>query len=460
MPSNKEVVTVTTNRLSGEVIEDLKQMASAHFWPHARLAGDMSEDTGVKLASAASGVWVDDAEGRRWFDTLSSMWLVNIGHGREEVAEAVYEQMKDISYSPGGTVSPATVKLSAKVASLAPDKESRVYFVSGGSEAVETAIKMAKNYHKNNGEPTRWKVISRRGSYHGATHACMALGGGGISAPVNFGPMMPGNVHIDNPNAYRGPRTDMDAADELERTIQHEGPSTVAAFIGEPISAAAGIHVPDPGYWPRVREICDKYGVIMICDEVITGFGRTGKMFATEHWGIQPDIFTVAKALTSGYLPIGAAVASKKVSDAFMGDEESAFRHLITFGGNPASCAAGLANLDIMEGEGMVENSAAMGEYLFEQLQTLYEHPIVGDVRGGMGLLAAVEIVQDRDTKEKFPKEADITKKFNEAWNRQGLLGRAGDVISLAPPLCITKDEVDWLVKSVDDAITEVENQL
>ena len=451
---------MTTNRLSGEAIEDLKQMASAHFWPHARLAGDMSEDTGVKLASAASGVWVDDAEGRRWFDTLSSMWLVNIGHGREEVAEAVYEQMKDISYSPGGTVSPATVKLSAKVASLAPDKESRVYFVSGGSEAVETAIKMAKNYHKNNGEPTRWKVISRRGSYHGATHACMALGGGGISAPVNFGPMMPGNVHIDNPNAYRGPRTDLDAADELERTIQHEGPSTVAAFIGEPISAAAGIHVPDPGYWPRVREICDKYGVIMICDEVITGFGRTGKMFATEHWGIQPDIFTVAKALTSGYLPIGAAVASKKVSDAFMGDEESAFRHLITFGGNPASCAAGLANLDIMEGEGMVENSAAMGEYLFEQLQTLYEHPIVGDVRGGMGLLAAVEIVQDRDTKEKFPKEADITKKFNEAWNRQGLLGRAGDVISLAPPLCITKDEVDWLVKSVDDAITEVENQL
>ena len=178
---------MTTNRLSGEAIEDLKQMASTHFWPHARLAGDMSEDTGVKLASAASGVWVDDAEGRRWFDTLSSMWLVNIGHGREEVAEAVYEQMKDISYSPGGTVSPATVKLSAKVASLAPDKESRVYFVSGGSEAVETAIKMAKNYHKNNGEPTRWKVISRRGSYHGATHACMALGGGGISAPVNFG---------------------------------------------------------------------------------------------------------------------------------------------------------------------------------------------------------------------------------------------------------------------------------
>jgi adenosylmethionine-8-amino-7-oxononanoate aminotransferase len=198
----------------------------------------------------------------------------------------------------------------------------------------------------------------------------------------------------------------------------------------------------------------------MICDEVITGFGRTGKMFATEHWGIQPDIFTVAKALTSGYLPIGAAVASKKVSDAFMGDEESAFRHLITFGGNPASCAAGLANLEIMEGEGMVENSARMGDYLYEQLQTLYEHPIVGDVRGGKGLLAAVEIVKDRDTREKFPKEAELGKKFSAAMDSQGLLGRAGDVLSMAPPLCITKDEVDFLVKRVDDAITEVESAL
>jgi adenosylmethionine-8-amino-7-oxononanoate aminotransferase len=457
---------MTTNRLSGEVIEDLKQLASAHFWPHARQAGDMSDETGVKLVNASSGVWVDDAEGKRWFDTLSSMWLVNIGHGREEVAQAVFEQMKDISYSPGGTVSPATVRLSGKVASLAPDKDSRVYFVSGGSEAVETALKMAKNYHKNNGEPSRWKVLSRKGSYHGATLACTSLGGGGISAPVNFGPLVPGNIHVAQPAPYRcvycsdRGGCNLECARDVERAIEHEGASTVAAFIGEPISAAAGIYDPHPEYWPTIREICDKTGVIMICDEVITGFGRTGKMFATEHWGIQPDIFTVAKALTSGYLPIGAAVASKKVSDAFMGDEESAFRHLITFGGNPASCAAGLANLEIMEGEGMVENSARMGDYLYEQLQTLYEHPIVGDVRGGKGLLAAVEIVKDRDTREKFPKEAELGKKFGAAIDRQGLLGRAGDVLSMAPPLCITKDEVDFLVKRVDDAITEVESAL
>ena len=446
-------------RLTGEQIEELKQLGEAHFWPHSRPIADMSDETGIKLATKAEGVWVEDGQGGRWLDTLSGMWLKNIGHGRKEIAQAVFEQMQDVSYSPGGTVSPSTVRLAAKVASLSPDSESRVYFTSGGSEAVETAIKMAKAYHKNNGEPTRWKVISRRGSYHGATHACMALGGGGVASGQDYGPLQPGNVHISNPNSYRGPHSDIEAANELETAILHEGPQTVAAFIGEPVSAANGIHLPDPGYWPRIREICDKYGVIMICDEVITGFGRTGTMFATEHWNIKPDIFTVAKALTSGYLPIGAAVASKEVGDMFLG-EDNMFRHLITFGGNPASCAAGLANLEIMENEGVVENSAEMGDYLYEQLQTLYEHPIVGDVRGGMGLLAAVEIVQDRDTKEKFPQEAQLATKLSRIMDKNGLLGRAGDIISIAPPLTITKDEVDFIVRAVDSTLEEVQREL
>ena len=455
-----------SGRLSGEEIEELKELAGVHFWPHARQASDMSEETGIKLVTTAKGVWVTDAGGRQWFDTLAGMWLKNIGHGRKEIAEAVYQQMQAISYSPGGTVSPAAVRLAAKLASLAPDKEARVYFVSGGSEAVETALKMAKNYHKNNGEPTRWKVISRRGSYHGATYACMSLGGSGISPPVNFGPMMPGNIHVAQPNEYRcvycrdKGGCNLECARDIERAIEHEGPSTVAAFIGEPISAAAGIHVPHPEYWPTVREICDKHGVIMICDEVITGFGRTGKMLAAEHWDVKPDIFTVAKAMTSGYLPIGATVASKKVADAFLGDEESAFRHILTFGGNPASCAAGLANLEIMENEAMVENSARMGDYLYEQLQTLYEHRIVGDVRGGKGLLCAVELVKDRDTRERFPKEAKLGEKLNRLMAKYGLLGRAGDVISMSPPLCITKDEVDYLVKQVGQVIREVQSTL
>lgn len=444
--------------LTGERIEELKQKATDHFWPHNNPAGNMGDD-GIKLVQSGKGVWVEDVEGTQWFDTMAGMWLKNIGHGRKEVADAVYNQMLDISYTPGGTVSPATAELSARIASLAPDKEARTYFVSGGSEAVETAIKMAKQYHKNNGEPTRWKVISRRGSYHGATHACMSLGGGGVSAPIHFGPLMPGNIHIANPDSYRNSGGDLQCAKELEIAIQHEGPSTVAAFIGEPISAAAGIHVPDPEYWPTIREICDKYGVIMICDEVITGFGRTGKMFATEQWGVKPDIFTVAKALTSGYIPIGAAIASKKVSEAFMGDD-SQFRHLITFGGNPVACAAAMANLDIMEGEGMVENSAEMGTYMYEQLQTLYEHPIVGDVRGGMGLLCAVELVKDRDTKESFPAEAKLSDKMAPLMNEHNLLGRPGNSIYLAPPLCITRDEVDHVVSQVDSVISKLEAQL
>ena len=223
--------------MSGERIEELKQQASEHFWPHARQTNDMFGDNGLKLVSEARGVWVDDVEGNRWFDTLSGMWLVNIGHGRNEIADAVYQQMKGISYSPGGTVTPVTAELAGRVASLAPDKESRVYFVSGGSEAVETALKMAKNYQKNIGEPTRYKVVSRKGSYHGATHACMSLGGGGIAAPVNYGPLMPGNIHIEQPDAYRGRCCSqsggctLECAKDLERAILHEGPSTVAAFI-------------------------------------------------------------------------------------------------------------------------------------------------------------------------------------------------------------------------------------
>ena len=454
------------SRLTGEEIEELKQQAAAHFWPHRRQAGDMSDETGVKLVTKAQGIWVEDAEGKRWFDALAGMWLKNIGHGRKEIADAVHQQMTDISYSPGGTVSPATVKLAAKVASLSPDKQSRVFFLSGGSEAVETALKMAKSYHLNNGEGARWKVISRRDSYHGATYACISLGGAAFTGPGKFGPLMPGNIHVAQPAPYRCAfcrdrgGCNLECARDVERAIQHEGPSTVAAFIGEPISIPPGIHVPHSEYWPTIREICDRYGVVMIVDEVITGFGRTGKMFATEHWDVKPDIFTVAKALTSGYLPIGAAVASKKIADAFFGDGEFTFQHLVTFGGNPASCAAGLANLEIMESEGMVENSAKMGEYLYEQLQTLYEHRIVGDVRGGIGLLAAVEIVKDRDTREKFPKDVGLEKKFEPILNRHGWLGRAADVIPLSPPLCITKDEVDHVVRQLDEIIGEVESTL
>ena len=452
--------------LTGEQIEEIKQQAAEHFWPHSAQAGDMSE-SGVRIVNSGKGVWVEDAVGDKWFDLISSMYLVNIGHGRHEIAEAVYEQMKAISYSPGATVTPATSQLSAKVASLSPDKDSRVFFVSGGSEAVETAIKMAKQYHYNNGDAGRWKVLSRQGSYHGSTHLCMSLAQQGTNV-APFGPLVPGNIHVANHNNYRGICNDgegncnLECAKEVDRAIEHAGPGTVAAFIGEPISAASGTHIPHPDYWPMLREICDKHGVILICDEVINGFGRTGKMFATEHWGVQPDIFTVAKALTSGYLPVGAAIASKKIADAFIGDEDKSFRHLITFGGNPPTAAAGLANLKIMEEEGMVENSANMGDHLYQRLQRLYEHSIVGDVRGGLGLMAEVELVKDRDTKVQFSKDDKIGDKVGSLFRDHNILGRLGrgGGIPIYPPLCVTKDEIDDLVDRLDSVLTKIQSQI
>ncbi len=443
--------------------------AEAHFWPHSQQAGNMESATGVQLVTHGHGVWVEDPEGRRWFDTLSGLWLVNIGHGRREIADAVYQQMLSLSFSPNDTVSPVTAALSARLARLSGDPRARTYFVSGGSEANETALKIAKNYHHLNGEPNRWKVLSRRGSYHGATLACTSLGRGGpggASVPAQFGPLVPGNIHVAQPAPYRchacarDGACSLDCARDVERAILHEGPSTVAAFIAEPISAAAGIHVPHPDYWPAVREICDRHGVLLIADEVITGFGRTGRMFATEHWGVQPDIRTVAKGLTSGYLPIGAAICSGKVADVFIGEGDKTFLHLITFGGNPASCAAAMANLDIMENENMAGRSAEMGDYLYERLQTLRDHPIIGDVRGGKGLLCALELVRDKQTREPFPKAVKLDKLAVRAMRQNHMLGRAGHIIPIAPPLCITRDEIDEAVKRLGAVLDTLAEQL
>src|ERR1700754_5081211 len=330
--------------LARERAAALRTAGEAHLWPGPYKSGDLSSAHGLKLVVGGAGPWVLDAEGRTWFDSLSGMWLTNIGHGRREVADAMHEQMTRLSYAPDGTVSPATIELAERVAALAPDPNSRVLFTSGGSEAVETALKMARKYHRNRGEPGRFKVISRRGSYHGATLACLSLGGGGSNTGVEYGPLLPGAVRVQGPDEYRPVFSDVECAHEIERAILNEGPETVAAVIGEPISAAAGVHTPNAYYWPAVRRICDRYGVLLIFDEVITGFGRTGTMFASEHWGVVPDITTVAKGLTGGYVPIGATIASKHVADAFTG-EHSPFNHRFTFGGNPAAFAAGPAPL-------------------------------------------------------------------------------------------------------------------
>jgi adenosylmethionine-8-amino-7-oxononanoate aminotransferase len=445
---------------------DVRAAGVAHLWPGPYRPDDLaSAQPGLKLAVGGSGPWVLDADGRSWFDSLSGMWLTNVGHGRREIADAVHAQMCRISYAPDGTSSPTTIRLAERVAALAPDPGSHVLFVSGGSEAVETALKMARKYHRNRGEPGRYKLISRRGSYHGCTLACLSLGGGGSNNGVDYGPLLPGVVRVQGPDEYRpafgldGAAHDLACAREIERAILNEGPDTVAAVIGEPISAAAGIHVPGPAYWPAVREICDRHGVLLIMDEVITGFGRTGRMFASEHWGVVPDITTVAKGLTGGYGPIGAAIASTRVVAAFAGDRP-AFNHRFTYGGNPAVAAAGLATLDIIEREGLVENARRMGAYLHARAKEVVRHPIVGQVRGGLGLMCAIELVSDRATREPFPPEAGLKRAAQALMDRHGLLGRAGDVVFLAPSLCVTREDVDELVDRVDAVLEGLDRHL
>ncbi|MCI0799154.1 MAG: aspartate aminotransferase family protein, partial [Chloroflexi bacterium] len=388
-------------------------------------------------------------------------------YGRTEIADAAYAQMLKLTYMPMGTTTEPTIQLAEKIASITPGDLSRCFFTSGGSEAVETAMKLARAYFKRVGEPTRFKFISRKGSYHGATFGTLALGGTAIFPKTDYEPLLAGVFHGPQPNPYRceyGGATPEECAERcanaIEEIIKFQGPDSVAAVIAEPVSSPMGAVVPGPNYWPMLREICDRYGCLLIADEVITGFGRTGKMFACEHWGITPDIMTVAKGITSGYIPMGGAITRKPISDAFIGSERVAFRHVITFGGHPVAAAASLKNIEIMETEGMVENSATMGRYLLDGLEELKQkHTIIGDVRG-LGLFCGMEMVKDRQTKEYFPAEAELGPKLTQGFSSNGLILRGGDVMNIAPPLCVTSGEIDEIVSVLDRVIGQTARDL
>ncbi|MDA1348823.1 MAG: aminotransferase class III-fold pyridoxal phosphate-dependent enzyme, partial [Chloroflexi bacterium] len=330
---------------------------------------------------------------------------------------------------------------------------------------IETGLKIVRAYHRRNGEPGRYKVISRRGSYHGFTGGVIWLGGGAYSGRDDIEPAYPGMVYAPQPVSYHcelGGTTPSECAilcaQAIEDLIQFEGPETVAAVIGEPVAAGSG--APGDEYWPMVREICDRYGVLLISDEVICGFGRTGKMFAVEHWDIVPDILTLAKGIVSTYLPIAATVVRKEIADAFAG-EENKLVHTLTFSGHPVSAAAALKNIEILERENLVENSAVVGAYFKEQMEGLMiDHPIIGDVRG-LGLLIQLELVSDREKKTRFPKEVRLPARLNEGFRKHGLILRAGgDTMAIGPPLCITEDEVNEIVHAIDLTLWEVEGQL
>ena len=442
--------------------ESIRQASLRYLWMHNRDWVEMAERGEPIVMVGGHGVKVVDSAGETWIDVNGGYNSVNVGYGRTEIADAAHEQMARLPYFPNGTTTIPTINLARKIAEITPGDLSRVFPVSGGSEANETALKIARAYHQRRGDSGRYKVISRKGSYHGTTGGVLFLGG----IPSDFEPALPGMVYGPQPNPYRcerGGETPSECAVRcayaIEELVQLHGPETIAAVIAEPVANPMGAAVPGDEYWPMLRDICDRHGILLIADEVINGFGRTGKMFAMEHWDVVPDIMTVAKGIISSYLPLAAAVASKQVADAFAGKEH--LRHVLTSSGHPVSAAAALKNIEIIESEGLVDNAAEVGAYFKGQLTELMDdHPIIGDVRG-IGMLMGVELVNDRAAKTHFPKEAEVGDRLNEIFRRRRLIFRTGGhTLNIGPPLCITREEVDEIVHLLDLSLWELEGQL
>ncbi len=440
-----------------------------HFTQMADFAaGGRLERPTVIVRGEGSRIW--DADGNEYIDGLAGLFCVNVGYGRREIVQAMLAQLDQIHYvSPFSFPNVPGTVLADRLAKISPTGEgSRTFFVTGGSEAVETALKVAKAYQRKRGFPGRYKTISRRYAYHGTTAGALSVTGlSGAKRP--YEPLVPGARHVPLPYHYRCPWCQhrdgctLDCVDEIARTIAFEGPETVAAVIMEPVQNSGGCIVPPYGYYQRIRDLFDEHGILMIMDEVICGFGRTGRMFGTQHWNVQPDIITVAKGLTSAYAPLGAAIVRREVADVFAGDEKEKFQHGITFGGSPVAAAAALANLDIIEREGLVDRSYEMGEYLMANLNSaIGQHPNVGEIRG-KGLFVGIELVRDRATKESLD-DKDLLGWLSDRMMAQGLICRADDrldsVIQLSPPLTIDRDDLDRICRILTDTLDELQSRL
>jgi putrescine aminotransferase len=420
------------------------------------------------------GVVLRDVTGKEYIDGLSGLWNVNVGHGRAELADAAATQMRTLAYFSGyaGSSTIPSITLAEKLIEMAPGMGA-VFFTSGGAEANESAFKTARYYWRVCGKPDKIKVISRIHGYHGVTLQAMSATGIGSYWKM-FEPRVPGFLHIQTSYPYRqrgvksGETLGQAAARELEEAILREGPDTVAAFIGEPIHGAGGVIYPAEDYWPRVREICTRYDVLLIADEIITGFGRTGRPWGLDHWNVKPDILSFAKGVTSGYVPLGGIIITPKIQEALNSVEPaSRWMHGFTNSGHPTCCAVALKNIEIIERENLLENSARMGEVLFRALQDRFgEHPHAGDIRGGKGLLAAIEFVEDRAAKRNFAVEEKIGARMQNEMKKRGVITRSrpavgedpapGDEVLFAPPLCISADEIDQMVTVFRESVKVV----
>ena len=408
------------------------------------------------------GAMLTDADGKEFIDGLAGLWNVTAGHGRADLAETMRDQATTLAYVSGysGSSNQPAIALAEQLSALCYPSINHFFFTSGGGEATESSIKMSRAYWKLKGKPDKTKVISRIEGYHGVTMAAMSATGLSIYWPM-FEPRVPGFTHIPSPYPYRYPKPPdvsqgVAAANELEQAILREGPETVAMFIAEPVQGAGGVIVPQDDYFARIREICTEYEVLFVADEVITGFGRTGKVFALDHWGVEPDIVQFAKAITSGYFPFGGIGISDSIARA-LHDDGRAWMHAYTYSAHPVGCAVALRMLRIIEEERFPEQAATKGQYLLDTVTAaLGDHPRVGNIRG-MGLMCAVELVQDKTTKRSYPPADKVGPRVNRATIERGLFSRVkGDNYLLAPPIVITNEQIDRAIGILDDAIREV----
>ncbi|MBN9141699.1 MAG: aspartate aminotransferase family protein [Micrococcales bacterium] len=459
-------MTMTDNALSAQTEAELQQKAKDHLWMHfARQS--VLEEHGAPIIVKGDGHHIWDSHGRKYFDGLSGLFVVNAGHGRRRLAEVAARQAEELAFFPLWSYAhPAAIELADRLADYAPGDLNRVFFTTGGGEAVETAFKLAKYYWKLQGRPTKHKVISRYVAYHGTPQGALAITG--IPAMKEmFEPVTPGGFRVPNTNFYRA--TEMGfpggteeefglwAANRIEEMINFEGPETVAAVFLEPVQNSGGCFPPPKGYFQRVREICDRYDVLLVADEVITGFGRIGDMFASTTYDIRPDMITCAKGMTSGYSPIGACIVSDRLYEPFR-HGTTAFYHGYTFGGHPVSSAVALENLAIFEEEGLTDHVKQNSPLFRAALERLTDLPIVGDVRGA-GYFFGIELVKDKATKETFDEDESerLLRGFlSKALFDAGLYCRADDrgdpVVQLAPPLTIGPaefDEIEGILRSV-----------
>ncbi|MDV2686531.1 aspartate aminotransferase family protein [Alkalihalophilus lindianensis] len=423
--------------------------------------------TATMVVEKAKGAWITDSDGNEYLDAMAGLWCVNVGYGRTELAEAAYEQLKELAYFPLTQSHKPAIELGEKLNEMLGD-EYVIFFSNSGSEANEVAFKIARQYHQQRGENGRYKFISRYRAYHGNSMGALAATGQ-AQRKYKYEPLAPGFIHVPPPDSYRRPESaqvpaELASVQDIDQAMTWELSETVAAVIMEPIITGGGVLVPPENYMKGIKDACEKHGALLIVDEVICGFGRTGKPFGFQHYGVQPDIVTMAKGITSAYLPLSATAVKREIYEAFKGTEEYEYlRHVNTFGGSPASCALALKNLEIMEKEQLFERSEELGNQMRADFSTLLQNnPYVGDIRG-KGMLIGIELVKDKSTKE--PLDVSLVNQVMAVCKQKGLIiGKNGatvagfnNVLTLSPPLSIEVDDITFIIDTLKNALNDLE---